>query len=518
MRNGESDEGPHGYLVTLPRSGTILGSPMASASHSCRQRMECSMLTPLSELTTARRRSREYSLGPVLSTASPDAPHPRPGCQRGVRSRSPGVPGVRSVHVTTVLPALCWALAVALACGPVSASVAAGVPYLAAVVVDADTGRVLHAENANRRLRPASLTKLMTALLVMEHLDAGAHPDDTWSVSGRAAGQPASRLGLRPGRSLSVDSVLDALLVASANDAAVVAAEGVAGSESVFVSRMNAAAARLGLTRTRFGNASGLPGAQYTTARDMAALARHLWQRFPAQRPRYARPGITHAGRWVGSTNRLIGSYPGAMGMKTGFTCRAGFNMVAAARRDGRTLIAVVLGASTRQGRDGAVRRLLDRGFARKATDGAITLDALATTGGQGDALPVSASIIARACLVPRGPSGWNIDLGVARSEKEALDRARAFIREHRKGLRAARAVSIPRYMGVALHRVIVTGLDRARAQRVCLDFRKQGGHCIIFGPDAAARQLEEAARIRAMAEAYLESASQGVSPPPVPD
>lgn len=414
---------------------------------------------------------------------------------------STAMQGVRSPRAGATLR---WVLALWLA--PVLACPGAGTPYLAAVVADADSGVVLHAYNANRRVRPASLTKLMTALLVMEHLAGGAVADGGWPVSEHAAGQPASRLGLRSGLEIPVSTVLDAVLVASANDAAVVAAEALAGSESAFVVRMNSAATRLGLTRTRFGNASGLPALHDTTARDMAVLARHLWRTFPAQRGRYAQSGMTYAGRWVATTNRLIGSYRGARGMKTGFTCRAGFNMVAAAERGGRTLIAVVLGARTRAERDRAIGELLDEAFRGKTSNPSLTVEALGHASGQGDGLPASGAIIARACLQAKGPSGWNIEIGVKRTEKDARAVARAFIRERASSLRGARAVSIPRYTGVDLHRAIVTGLGQDRAREACLAFRRKGGFCIIFGPDAASRQLEEVARIRTLADAYRAS------------
>lgn len=406
-------------------------------------------------------------------------------------------------HVTAAL-----VLFASLCAWPGSGGFAAQPPLIASVVIDANTGVVLHARNANRRVRPASLTKLMTALLVMRALDNGEQSvQSEWTVSARAAAQPASRLGLRSGRKMSVGSVLDAVLVASANDAALVAAEGIAGDEGAFVRLMNQMAAELGMTRTRFANASGLPAAQYTTARDIAVLARHLWRTFPKQRVRYAQTGITHAGRWVGTTNPLLGSYQGARGMKTGFTCRAGFHLVGAAVRNGRTLIAVALGATTPDARTRAIRKLLDQAFAQHASGAKLNLARLSGATGQGEGLPTSSAIIASTCLLAKGPSGWNIDVGVHRSKKQARKQAREFIAARRQTLRGARALSIPRYIGVDLHRAIVTGLDQDRARTACLEFRKQGGSCIIFGADVAAAQLEEAARVRTLAAAYRASA-----------
>jgi len=386
-----------------------------------------------------------------------------------------------------------------------------GSQELGAVVIDADSGAVLHAVNANRRVLPASLTKLMTVWLLLETLHSGrVDEDDPWAVSTLAAGQPATRLGLRSGSSITAGTVVDALLVASANDAALVAAEALAGSEAAFVRQMNDAAARLGLGRTRFANASGLPArAQHTTARDMAVLARRLWQRFPAQRSRFTSKGMTHAGRWIGNHNGLLGSYRGARGMKTGFTCAAGFNVVAAAERGGRTLIAVVLGAPTRQDRDRLAAALLDRGFAaREPIAPGLDVDTLADASGQGADEPVHLAVVARSCLVPAGPRRWNIDLGARVSAKEARAFARAFIREHRETLRGARAITLPRYIGVELHRAIVTGVGEKRAREACLAYRSQdGAYCVIFGPQAAARQARDAARMRALSAAGAASA-----------
>jgi len=374
--------------------------------------------------------------------------------------------------------AACLLLLASLAGMTAPSCMAAQSAPLASVVIDADSGEVLHAANANRRVRPASLTKLMTALLVMQYLTRD-------------------------------EPVLDALLVASANDAAVVAAEAIAGDEVSFAQRMNEAAAELGLTRTRFANASGLPAKQFTTARDIAVLARHLWRAFPAQRKRYSQTGMTYAGRWVGTTNPLLGSYRGARGMKTGFTCRAGFHLVGAAERDGRTLIAVVLGAQAPEARVRSIRKLLNDAFKSRSTTSTLNVDALADATGQGENMPVSVAIIARACLVAKRPSGWSIDVGVRRTKKEARALAKKFIRAHRKALRGARAASIPRFRGVTLHRALVTRLDEDRARATCLEYRKQGGSCIIFGPKVAAAQLEKLARIRTLAKMKRAAASK---------
>lgn len=406
---------------------------------------------------------------------------------------------------------ICLLLGIIAVC-TAQTSTAAPPPLLGSIVIDASTGAVLHAHDANRRVRPASLNKLMTALLIMQHLQAqNAESTHDWLISAHAAAQPASRLGLRSGRQIAANTVLNAVLVPSANDAAVVAAEAIAGDERSFVKQMNAMAARLGMTRTRFANASGLPAAQFTSARDIAVLAQHLWQTFPQQRERFGQVGMHYRGRWVSTTNPLLGSYRGARGMKTGFTCRAGFHLVGVAEREGRTLIAVVLGVGASENRVREMRSLLNNAFAVRTANPAAHITAFANSPGQGEHLPVSTAIIANSCLITKGPSGWNIDIGVQRSAKQARKLAQQFIKARRSALRGARAMSIPRYIGVELHRAIVTGLDQDRARTACLDFRKQGGSCIIFGSQAAAAQLEEVARIRTLASAYRARAPKSI-------
>jgi D-alanyl-D-alanine carboxypeptidase len=236
----------------------------------------------------------------------------------------------------------------------------------ALLVVEADTGKVLQADNATYPWYPASVTKMMTAYVTLKAVKDGRVTLDTLlTVSPVAASQSPSKMGLRPGTQVTIDNALKMMLVKSANDMAVVLAEGVGGSIDGFSAQMNQAAQRLGMTQTSYVNPNGLPAdGQITSARDLAILARAIIRDLPEYEYFVHIPSIRYGRRITQNFNRLIGRYPGADGFKTGFICASGYNLVASATRDGKRLIAVVLGASS--GRMRAVRaaQLLDRGFA----------------------------------------------------------------------------------------------------------------------------------------------------------
>jgi len=233
------------------------------------------------------------------------------------------------------------------------------------LVIDADTGLVLYSEDIDRRWHPASLTKLMTAYLVFEAMrDGKLSMEDTLTVSPTAHAQPPSKIGLPIGAEMEMRTALKALMIKSANDVAVMLAEKVAGSVAAFAEQMNATAKRLGMTRSHFVNPHGLPDArQISTARDMAILARTLLKEFPEHAPLYAESGFRLGNSYMRSHNALLRVYEGADGMKTGFICDSGFNVVASATREGRQLVAVVMGAYDSRSRTARARALLDHGF-----------------------------------------------------------------------------------------------------------------------------------------------------------
>ncbi|HWP26031.1 MAG TPA: serine hydrolase [Xanthobacteraceae bacterium] len=235
----------------------------------------------------------------------------------------------------------------------------------ALLLIEADSGKVLFAENATYPWYPASLTKVMTAYVVLKAVKEGRITLDTLlPVSQFASVQKPAKMGLPPGSQITVDNALKMLMVRSANDVAVVLAEGVSGSVENFADAMNIAAQRLGMTQTSFVNPNGMPAEdQISSARDLAILARALLLEFPEYDYYWRIPAIRFAGRTTQNYNKLLGRYPGADGMKTGFICASGFNLLATATRKGRRLIAVVLGAHSSGARTLKAAQLLERGF-----------------------------------------------------------------------------------------------------------------------------------------------------------
>jgi D-alanyl-D-alanine carboxypeptidase len=235
----------------------------------------------------------------------------------------------------------------------------------ATLVVEADSGRVLHAEHATYPWYPASTTKLMTMYLTLKAVKDGRLSMDTLlTVSPNAVAQAPSKMGFAAGTQVTVDNALKMLMVKSANDMAVVLAEGVSGSIEKFADDMNAASRRLGMTQSSWVNPNGLPAdEQITSARDMAILARVILRELPEYELYWHIPSIRFGRRVMRNTNSLIGRYPEADGMKTGFICASGFNVVATATRGGRKLIVVVFGSRSGMVRSEKAAQLFERGF-----------------------------------------------------------------------------------------------------------------------------------------------------------
>jgi D-alanyl-D-alanine carboxypeptidase len=237
------------------------------------------------------------------------------------------------------------------------------------ILIDAGSGKVLSHEEAFRRWYPASLTKLMTAYVAFRAIEAGELTlQSPVRVTARAAKEPPSKMGYGAGSVMTLDNALKMLMVKSANDIATAVAENVAGSVPDFIARMNAEARRIGMTGSRFANAHGLHDPQqYTTARDIGILAQRIRSEYPQHAGYFSIEAITPGKELVRTYNMLIGRFPGADGMKTGFVCASGFNLVASATREGRTLIAVVLGALSQADRADRAADLLAQGFLQDA-------------------------------------------------------------------------------------------------------------------------------------------------------
>jgi D-alanyl-D-alanine carboxypeptidase len=249
----------------------------------------------------------------------------------------------------------------------IAGTIAAGGALAAtpALVVDVDSGKVLYAERATDPWFPASITKLMTTYVALDAVRQGKLSMDTLlTVSDNAISMPPSKMGFRPGTEVTLDNALKIIMVKSANDVATTIAEGVGGTVEGFAGMMNAAARRLGMNESNWTNPHGLPDpSQYTTARDMAILGRALMREFPERRDLFQLSAIKLGRRVMANHNGLIGRYPGADGMKTGFICSSGFNVVASATRDGRRLITVVMGSPSGAERTIKAADLFDRGF-----------------------------------------------------------------------------------------------------------------------------------------------------------
>jgi len=235
----------------------------------------------------------------------------------------------------------------------------------AAIVIDAKTGGILYQRNMNKKLHPASLTKMMTLFLTFEALDDGRiHLNDRVKFSRNAYNQAPSKLGLKPGETISVQNAILALVTKSANDVAVALAEKVGGSESGFVNNMNRKAGFLGMTQTHFENPHGLHNArQITTARDMAVLSRALMQYFPHHYHYFSTDSFAYNGVTYHNHNKLMKSYRGMDGLKTGYIAKSGFNLAASAVRDNRRLIGIVFGGRTSNSRNAHMRKILDDAF-----------------------------------------------------------------------------------------------------------------------------------------------------------
>ncbi len=251
-------------------------------------------------------------------------------------------------------------------------------PRFAAMTIDARTGAVLYAENADASRYPASLTKVMTLYIVFQELKAGRIKlSSTLNVSARASRMAPSKMGLKPGTSITVEQAIKSLIVKSANDVAAVVGENLGGTESAFAVRMTRTARNIGMNRTTYRNASGLPIAgQITTARDQATLALRIMRDFPQYYPYFRLQGFTFRGRTIRSHNRLVGRFPGTDGLKTGYIAASGYNLVTSTKRGDKRLVGVVLGGTSASRRNSYMMQMLSSQFS-KAKNGR-TIAALA--------------------------------------------------------------------------------------------------------------------------------------------
>ncbi|SDH38206.1 D-alanyl-D-alanine carboxypeptidase [Bosea robiniae] len=246
-------------------------------------------------------------------------------------------------------------------------------PPYAAMVVDAKTGRTLHAVNEDAARIPASLTKVMTLYMLFEQMERGRFTmDSELKVSSYAASQPPTKLGLRAGSTIAVEDAIKSMITLSANDSSVVVAENIAGSEEAFADQMTRKARSLGMGSTRFYNPHGLPHSppNITTARDLTILARAIQERFPKYYPLFSMRAFQYGSRTIRGHNRLLGKVEGVDGIKTGYTRASGFNLMTSARSEGRHVVSVVLGGRSGASRDKIMTDLVLASLPRASTSG----------------------------------------------------------------------------------------------------------------------------------------------------
>jgi len=402
----------------------------------------------------------------------------------------------------------------------------------AAFVVHAQSGDVLFARYADSARYPASLTKVMTLYLLFEELEAGRMTLNTpLRISRNAAGEPPSKLGVEAGSTITVEKAIEALVVRSANDVAVVVAEAIAGSEPNFARRMTSKAREIGMPRTTFRNASGLPNRrQVTTARDLATMARRIIQDFPQYAHYFSQKSFVWNGRTYRTHNRVVLTYEGATGLKTGYTRLSGYNLATTAERGGVELVGVVLGGRSPRTRDAHMTEILDRSFSRVranprliasiyrepptpglrpdrgATDLLLARNEVLTSDadtlamliasaeapfaetsaglpeaayGEGDA---SASDDAAVAVSPSpADRAFAVQIGAFRTRSDAL-KALSEIMPYATGSLADGEANVTEFMsnGEAYHRARFTGLSRASADDACEALKAAGKTCYV--------------------------------------
>jgi D-alanyl-D-alanine carboxypeptidase len=371
-----------------------------------------------------------------------------------------------------------------LCCAPIgSAWAQVGSARYSAIVVDARTGRILMGVNPDALRFPASLTKLMTLYMTFEALrDRRIQLNQYMTVSAAAAEQPPSKLGLQPGEAITVEQAILGLVTKSANDAASALGEALGGSEDRFAQMMTLRARALGMNRTSFRNASGLPDSdQWTTARDLATLARRLVLDFPQLYGYFSVPGFVWHNRVILNHDTMLRSYPGADGMKTGFTDYAGHNLVTSAVRGSERLIGVVMGTGSNSERDQQMTMLLDDGFnqvngpSTRFGSGLISLANAATSWTSPPAQPTADS--ERSTLSPAVIRDHAIQAGTFPAERVAREIALQFARLAPEGQPRVQPVVYGRH---TLYHAQLVGLSDAEARSVCASLARRVSACQV--------------------------------------
>jgi D-alanyl-D-alanine carboxypeptidase len=372
------------------------------------------------------------------------------------------------------------------------------------IVIDADTGQVVSEYNADALGYPASLTKMMTLYLVFGALERGQLSlDQSLPVSYHAARQAPSKLGLREGQMVTVSDLMLGIITRSANDAAVVLAEALAGNESAFADRMTAKAAELGMTNTTYRNASGLPNPrQLTTARDLAKLAVALYRDFPKEYGYFATEEFSYRGVTYVNHNRLMQSFAGMDGIKTGYIRASGFNLAASAVRNNRRLVGVVMGGHSAYSRDMEMAELLNDGFGggplptiaaaqnEDEPDNTLAQGAERTMAALSPVANAEAATAAAAVRLPHHRRGealrWSIQVG-AFSDEDAAEKAAAtaLTRLPHTRSKAAQVVPPGHIDKEPLFRARIVSFSEREARKACRTLHHKHLQCAVVAPSA---------------------------------
>ncbi|WP_350161203.1 D-alanyl-D-alanine carboxypeptidase family protein [Thalassospira sp.] len=372
-----------------------------------------------------------------------------------------------------------------------------------AMIIDGESGEILHEYRPDHKVYPASLTKIMTLYMVFNALEHGKVSLSTpMKVSKRAWGQAPSKLGLNPGETITVKDAILALVTKSANDIAVVVAEHLGGTEIKFAQMMTSEARRIGMKRTTFRNASGLPNrGQMTTARDMIQLAIALRKNYGSYYHYFATQKFKFGNRTYGNHNNLLASYYGTDGIKTGYINASGFNLVASVNRNGKRLIGVVFGGRTARTRDDQMKKLLDQAYIKLTKEGEITvprprispddkilfadtqlLIAKRDTMREAEQQPGridTQTVVTR--LKPETTNGWAIQVGAFSDQRRAQEAVLAAARTAPDVLRLTRATVEQQASGTGVvYRARLLGFDgETEARAACAALRRENLACI---------------------------------------
>lgn len=390
----------------------------------------------------------------------------------------------------------------------------------ASVVMDSRTGQVLYSRNGDKKLYPASLTKIMTLYMTFEALERGKLKlDQKLKVSARAAGQTPTKLGLKRGSYITVRDAMFGLITKSANDAATVLAEAMAPTEAKFAQKMTDKARRLGMTRTSFRNASGLPNRrQKSTAKDMALLGAAMIHDFPQYYHFLSLQSFNYKGKRFKNHNNLLGKYSGADGIKTGYIRASGFNLVASAKRGDNRVIGVVFGGRTAKSRDLHMAKLLDKGFDRldvvrpftipkpskrpmqmalgkahskqtvastpTSTRRVAIVSPVASAPKKPIPAPLAVAVAKRAPKVTAEAGNWGIQVGAFSRVSRARDQLN-LAASRSNGLSDSGQYKILKvsYKGTPVYRAQMTGFSKTQAQKLCKTLQKQSVNCYVVVP-----------------------------------